>query len=70
METQAITPETARERDLILAGRRGDELAMETLFHRYHSLLFQAAFRILRNTQDAEDSLQGACVGVLQSRTL
>ena len=62
METQAITAETARERDLILAGRRGDELAMETLLHRYHSLLFQAAFRILRNTQDAEDSLQDALV--------
>ena len=62
METQAITAETARERDLILAGRRGDELAMETLFHRYHSLLFQAAFRILGNTQDAEDSLQDAVV--------
>ena len=35
---------------------------METLFHRYHSLLFQAAFRILGNTQDAEDSLQDAFV--------
>lgn len=65
MGTQAIAAETIGpldERRLILAGRRGDELAMETLFHRYHSLLFQAAFRILRNTQDAEDSLQDAFV--------
>lgn len=60
--TTAGAPEKLDERHLILAGRRGDEQALEALFHRYHSLLFQAAFRILRNTQDAEDSLQDAFV--------
>jgi len=45
---------------LILSGRRGDERATEALFRRYHGLLFQTAFRILRNKQDAEDSLQDA----------
>ena len=62
---EAITaraPEKLDECHLILAGRRGDEQALEVLFHRYHGLLFQAAFRILRNTQDAEDSLQDALV--------
>lgn len=65
MATQAMragTPEKLDECHLILAGRRGDERALEALFHRYHNLLFQAAFRILRNTQDAEDSLQDALV--------
>ena len=45
---------------LILSGRRGDERATEAVFRRYHGLLFQTAFRILRNKQDAEDSLQDA----------
>ena len=45
---------------LILSGRRGDERATEALFRHYHGLLFQTAFRILRNKQDAEDSLQDA----------
>jgi RNA polymerase sigma-70 factor, ECF subfamily len=48
------------EPELILAGRRGDERATEALFRRYQALLFQTAFRILRNKQDAEDSLQDA----------
>src|SRR5256884_3796673 len=56
------TAETAKlnEPELILAGRRGDERATEALFRRYQGLLFQTAFRILRNKQDAEDSLQDA----------
>ncbi|MBA0088484.1 MAG: sigma-70 family RNA polymerase sigma factor [Acidobacteria bacterium Pan2503] len=45
---------------MILAGRRGDERATEALFRRDHGLLFQTAFRILGNKQDAEDSLQDA----------
>ena len=49
-----------KEPELILAGRRGDEHATEALFRCYHGLLFQTAFRILRNKQDAEDSLQDA----------
>lgn len=48
------------EGELILAGRRGDVRATEALFRPYYSLLFQTAFRILRNTEDAEDSLQDA----------
>lgn len=65
MGTRTITAEpieTLDDRDLILAGRRGDKRALEVLFHSYHSQLLQAAFRILRNTQDAEDSLQDAFV--------
>ena len=65
MVTQAITPATAEkldEHDLILAGRRGNEPATEALFQPYHGLLSQAAFRILRNTPDAEDSLQDVFV--------
>lgn len=65
MRTQANEPATTEKLDehhLILAGKRGDEQALEALFHRHHTLLFQSAFRILRNTQDAEDSLQDAFV--------
>lgn len=65
MGTQAIAAETIEpldERDLILSGRRGGKRALEAVFRRYGSLLFQAAFRILRNTHDAEDSVQDALV--------
>lgn len=48
------------EPELIPADRRGDERATEAHFRRYRGLLFQTAFRILRNKQDAEDSLQDA----------
>ena len=63
MARQAIASATmgnVNKPELILAGRRGDERATEALFRRYHGLLFQTAFRILRNKQDAEDSLQDA----------
>jgi len=63
MARQAITTGATgklNEPELIRAGRRGDERATEALLSRYHGQLFQTAFRILRNKQDAEDSLQDA----------
>jgi RNA polymerase sigma-70 factor (ECF subfamily) len=61
MGTQAMaTAPTGElnERQLIVAGQRGDTQATEALFRRYHGLLFQNAFRVLGNTEDAEDALQ------------
>lgn len=68
--TQAIPASETRkpdERELMLACRQGDGLATEALFRRYHSLLFQAAFRILRNKEDAEDSLQDALLSAYRN---
>jgi RNA polymerase sigma-70 factor, ECF subfamily len=61
MATQAITVTAVREpneRQLIVAGQRGDRHATEALFRRYHGLLFRTALRVLGNTEDAEDALQ------------
>src|SRR3974377_1367270 len=46
------------EQKLIRAGQRGDAMAIETLFRRYHRRLFQTALRVLGNAEDAEDALQ------------
>ena len=64
MATQAITAATAgelNERQLIVAGQRGDRHATEALFRRYHGPLFRTALRVLGNTEDAEDALQMDC---------
>lgn len=64
MATQmAITTKTEvaaqfSEDKLIRAGQKGDRQAVEMLFRRYHRPLFQTAFRVLGNTEDAEDALQ------------
>lgn len=61
--TQPITAKVSgelNESELILASKQGDGRAAEVLFRRYHQVLFQVALRILRNREDAEDSLQDA----------
>jgi len=58
MATQAVVGTQLNEEKLIRAGQRGDEQAVEALFRRYHRPLFQTAFRVLGNTEDAEDALQ------------
>jgi RNA polymerase sigma-70 factor, ECF subfamily len=58
MATQVAVAIPANEAQLIRAGQRGDQQAVETLFRRYHRPLFQTALRVLGNTEDAEDALQ------------
>src|SRR5256885_12135552 len=58
MATQAAVGIQLSEENLIRAGQRGDEQAVEALFRRYHRPLFQTALRVLGNTEDAEDALQ------------
>ena len=58
MATQAAVGIQLNEENLIRAGQRGDEQAVEALFRRYQRPLFQTALRVLGNTEDAEDALQ------------
>src|SRR5436190_14871373 len=58
MATQAAVGIQVNEENLIRAGQRGDEQAVEALFRRYQRPLFQTALRVLGNTEDAEDALQ------------
>jgi RNA polymerase sigma-70 factor (ECF subfamily) len=58
MATQAAVGIQLSEENLIRAGQRGDEQAVEALFRRYQRPLFQTALRVLGNTEDAEDALQ------------
>ena len=58
MATQVMSSTQLSEQKLIRAGQRGDALAIETLFTRYHRQLFQTALRVLGNAEDAEDALQ------------
>jgi RNA polymerase sigma-70 factor (ECF subfamily) len=55
---QAVQETQFNEQKLILAGQGGDSQAVETLFRRYHRLLFQTALRVMGNVEDAEDALQ------------
>ncbi len=43
---------------LIYRGLRGDPDALEALFARHNSALYQTALRVLGNPEDAEDALQ------------
>lgn len=70
MEAKNISSSAVREqRDdkLILASRRGDAHAADTLFRRYHRPLLQTALRILGNTADAEDALQDALLSAYRN---
>ena len=58
MATQVAVGPELNEANLIRAGQRGDQQAVETLFRRYQRPLFQTALRVLGNTEDAEDALQ------------
>ena len=55
MATQAAVGIQLNEENLIRAGQRGDEQAVEALFRRYQRPLFQTALRVLGNTEDAEE---------------
>src|SRR5256885_5144932 len=58
MATPAAVGIQLSEANLIRAGQRGDQQAVEALFRRYQRPLFQTALRVLGNTEDAEDALQ------------
>jgi RNA polymerase sigma-70 factor, ECF subfamily len=53
--TNEIVHDEAR---LIQLGLKGDHSALETLFARHSGALYQSAFKLLGNREDAEDALQ------------
>ena len=47
-----------RDEDLIVSIREGDRFASERLFKKYWGLLYTAAFKILKDEDDAKDVVQ------------
>jgi RNA polymerase sigma-70 factor (ECF subfamily) len=58
MATQTALSSQLSEENLIRAGKRGNQQALDLLFHRHQRTLFHSALRIMGNPQDAEDALQ------------
>ena len=48
----------ASERDLLNRAKQGDEAALAALVRRYQTAVFNVAYRLLGNRQDAEDAAQ------------
>ncbi len=55
IETEQPIP---TEEELVERARVGDRSAANTLFERHAPICYQAAYRILRNREEAEDALQ------------
>jgi RNA polymerase sigma-70 factor (ECF subfamily) len=58
MATQTALCSQLSEKNLIRAGKSGNQQALDLLFHRHQGTLFHSALRIMGNQQDAEDALQ------------
>jgi RNA polymerase sigma-70 factor (ECF subfamily) len=52
----------ANEQDLLNRAKRGEEAALVALVHRYQTAVFNVAYRLLGNRQDAEDAAQEAFI--------
>jgi RNA polymerase sigma-70 factor (ECF subfamily) len=48
--------------ELVALARAGDSTAFDELARRHHTLLFKAAMRVVRNVEDAEDTVQDAYI--------
>ena len=47
---------------------RRERWALDSVYARYHSLLYSTAFNVLRNADDAQDCLHDALIGVWTKR--
>lgn len=55
------------ETALVKAAQEGDEQALRDLVRKYQSTVYGFAFKVCRNQQDAEDTLQEAFLNILKS---
>ncbi len=53
------------EHVLVQAAQRGDRTALRNLVAKYESTVFNFAFKVCRNAEDAEDTLQEAFLNIL-----
>lgn len=60
MTTPAENRHPGIDTDLVSRFRTGDREAFDEIVHRYHRPVFNAAFRILGNVEDARDVCQSA----------
>jgi len=61
MATQAAVAIQLNEENLIRAGQRGDEQAVEALFRRYQRPLFQTALRVLGTRRTRKTRCKTGC---------
>jgi RNA polymerase sigma-70 factor (ECF subfamily) len=62
MDVRQVAATVDRDRDLVEAAQRGDQVAFMDLVRSCGDRLFALAFRILRDVDRAEDALQDALV--------
>lgn len=58
---------TPNERELIRRVRKGDEAAFAELMHRNEERLFEAAYQLVDNTEDAQDVVQETFIKAFQT---
>ncbi|MDG1029021.1 MAG: sigma factor [Flavobacteriaceae bacterium] len=51
---------------LIRACKKKDQIAQMELYQRYHLLLYQAAYGILKNRDDAQDAMQEGMISAFE----
>ena len=52
----------ANEQEILQRAKQGEEAALAALVHRHQTAVFNVAFRLLGNRQDAEDAAQEAFI--------
>jgi len=67
MATQSAFGTQLTDENLIRAGKRGNQQALNLLFHRHQRSLFHSALRIMGNLQDAEDALQDGLLSAFRN---
>ncbi len=60
-------PGDNHEQTLVKAAQAGDQQALKELVARYQKLVYNFAFKVCRNEEDAEDTLQEAFLNILKS---
>ncbi len=64
--TLPVDYSSAPERDLLALARKGNEQAFTALISRHIRMIYRISRRILKNHEDAEDTLQNVLVKVYQ----
>lgn len=62
-----VIPDKERENELVEACRKGDRQAMDTLVRQYERPVYNAAFRMLGNADDAADVTQTTFIKALEN---
>lgn len=53
--------------ELVILYNKGDKMAVQYLFDKYHSYLFKIAYNLIHNSDEAEDLLQDTYLKIIQN---